>query len=72
MRKAKNVQFFPALARGMDYYTGMIFEIEVEGYDAGSIAGGGRYDNLIGMFSKKETPAVGFSFGLDRLIEALG
>ena len=64
--------FAPLLARGLDYYTSTIFEIEIKGYSGGSIGSGGRYDNLIGMFSKKETPAVGFSFGLDRLIEALG
>lgn len=65
------IKFSPMLARGLDYYTGMIFEIEVEGYTAGSIAGGGRYDNLIGIFSNGQIPAVGFSFGFDRLIEAM-
>lgn len=65
------VQFSPTLARGLDYYTGMIFEVEVGDYGI-SVAGGGRYDNLIGMFAKREIPAVGGSFGLDRLIEALG
>ncbi len=64
-------EFSPALARGLDYYTGMIFEIEIEGYSAGSVCGGGRYDNLIGIFSNKSTPAVGFAFGFDRLIEAM-
>lgn len=65
------IEFLPTLARGLDYYTGMIFEVEVEGYEVGSIAGGGRYDNLIGMFAGKDIPAVGFSFGFDRLIEAM-
>lgn len=64
-------EFSPSLARGLDYYTGMIFEVEIEGYDVGSVAGGGRYDNLIGMFGNKPVPAVGGSFGFDRLIEAL-
>lgn len=64
-------EFSPTLARGLDYYTGMIFEIEIEGYAGGSVGGGGRYDNLIGMFAKKDIPAVGFSFGLDRLLETL-
>lgn len=64
-------EFLPTLARGLDYYTGMIFEVEIDGYDAGSIAGGGRYDNLIGMFAGKDVPAVGFSFGFDRLMEAM-
>lgn len=66
-----NFSFSPTLARGLDYYTGMIFEIEIEGYSAGSVCGGGRYDNLIGMFSGKDTPAVGFAFGFDRLMEAM-
>jgi histidyl-tRNA synthetase len=67
----ERVVFDPALARGLDYYTGLIFEVEIDGYDVGSIAGGGRYDNLIGMFAGKEIPAVGFAFGFDRLIEAM-
>lgn len=65
------VEFSPTLARGLDYYTGMIFEIEIEGYSAGSVCGGGRYDNLIGLFGNKQIPAVGCSFGFDRLIEAM-
>lgn len=64
-------EFSPTLARGLDYYTGMIFEIEIEGYNAGSVCGGGRYDNLVGMFANKQLPAVGFAFGFDRLIEAM-
>lgn len=67
----KRIEFSPILARGLDYYTGLIFEVEIEGYDAGSVAGGGRYNNLIGMFAKKDIPAVGFSFGFDRLMEAM-
>jgi len=64
-------KFDPFLARGLDYYTGLVFEVDIEGYSTGSIAGGGRYDNLIGMFSGKQIPAVGISFGFDRLIEAM-
>lgn len=64
------VQFSSTLARGLDYYTGMIFEVEVGDYGI-SVAGGGRYDNLIGMFANKQIPAVGGSFGLDRLIDAI-
>jgi histidyl-tRNA synthetase len=64
-------RFEPTLARGLDYYTGLIFEVEIEGYDAGSVAGGGRYDNLIGMFAGRDIPAVGFAFGFDRLVEAM-
>ena len=62
--------FDPTLARGLDYYTGLIFELEIEGYNGGTVGGGGRYDNLIGRFTGEKTPAVGFSFGFDRLIEA--
>lgn len=64
-------EFSPTLARGLDYYTGLIIEAEIEGYTAGSVLGGGRYDKLIGMFGDKDIPAVGFAFGFDRLMEAL-
>jgi histidyl-tRNA synthetase len=57
----------PELARGLGYYTGPIFEIAVPEL-AGSLGGGGRYDELIGMFGKKEIPAVGFSLGLERIL----
>lgn len=63
--------FSPNLARGLDYYTSTIFEVEIEGYGAGSICGGGRYDKLIGGFTGNNVPAVGFAFGFDRLVEAL-
>ncbi len=63
--------FEPTLARGLDYYTGMIIEVEAEGYIAGALGGGGRYDNLIGTFVAKQVPAVGFAFGFDRIIEAM-
>lgn len=66
-----NIEFAPTLARGLNYYTGMIFEIEIPEYPSGSVGGGGRYDNLIGMFAGKQIPAVGFAFGFDRLIEAM-
>lgn len=65
------IKFSPVLARGLDYYTSTIFEIQIKGYSAGSVCGGGRYDNLIGMFSGRQVPAVGFAFGFDRLIEAM-
>ncbi|OGH19368.1 MAG: histidine--tRNA ligase [Candidatus Levybacteria bacterium RIFCSPHIGHO2_12_FULL_38_12] len=68
---SKYFEFSPTLARGLDYYTSTIFEIEIEGYSAGSVCGGGRYDNLIGQLGGKDTPAVGFAFGFDRLMEAL-
>ena len=70
----QNQDFFfdPTLARGLDYYTGTILELKPTSDPASlSIGAGGRYDNLIGMFAKKPIPAVGFSFGLDRLIETL-
>lgn len=69
--KEERIQFIPSLARGLDYYTGLIYEVEIEGYKGGSAAGGGRFDNLIGMFAKKKIPAVGGTFGLDRTIDAM-
>lgn len=68
---ALKYEFSPTLARGLDYYTGVIIEIEIEGYSAGSVCGGGRYDNLIGMLAGRKVPAVGFAFGFDRLMEAM-
>ncbi|MBI4098296.1 MAG: histidine--tRNA ligase [Candidatus Levybacteria bacterium] len=65
------IKFDPTLARGLDYYTGLIFEVVSDDYPAGSLGGGGRYDNLIGMFADQTIPAVGFSFGFDRVIEAM-
>lgn len=65
------VLYTPTLARGLDYYTGMILEVVIEGYERGSVGGGGRYDGLLGMFSGKPAPAVGFSFGLERVHEAM-
>ena len=57
----------PSLARGLSYYTGAIMEINVPAL-AGSLGGGGRYDDLVGMFSKQSIPACGFSLGLERII----
>ncbi len=57
----------PYLARGLSYYTGPIFEIEFPGF-AGSGGGGGRYDDLLGMFSGQSIPACGFSLGLERIL----
>lgn len=62
--------FQPTLARGLDYYTGMIFEPRVPEYGAGSLGGGGRYDNLISVLGGSDTPAVGIAFGFDRMVEA--
>lgn len=66
-----SVEFAPALARGLDYYTGMIFEVQVNDYGAGSVGGGGRYDKLLGQLVGVDTPAVGMAFGFDRLIDAI-
>lgn len=61
-----------ALARGLDYYTGPIFEVIVDEPKIGSLGGGGRYDKLIGKISGKDNiPATGFSLGLDRLIDVM-
>lgn len=65
----KNIKVDPSLARGLSYYTGAIFEVVLTSGDfQGSIAGGGRYDGLIGMFGKEQIPAVGFSIGLERIL----
>lgn len=69
--QGKDVQFSPFLARGLDYYTSSIFEVKVPAYTAGSLAGGGRYDKLIGTFIGSDVPAVGIAFGFDRIVEAL-
>ncbi len=73
LEENKDFVFDPTLARGLDYYTGTIFELKPNDDPSSlSIGAGGRYDNLIGIFAGKPIPAVGFSFGIDRLIEALG
>ena len=61
------LRLMPGLARGLSYYTGPIFEIVSSDF-SGSLGGGGRYDNLVGMFSGKQVPAVGFSLGLERIL----
>ena len=65
-RAAGRIKADPSLARGLSYYTGAIMEIAVEGI--GSLGGGGRYDNLVGMFLGRDVPACGFSLGLERII----
>ncbi|MEG0369494.1 MAG: histidine--tRNA ligase [Hungatella sp.] len=62
--------FDPTLVRGMSYYTGTIFEVQMEGF-GGSVAGGGRYDRMIGKFTGIETPACGFSIGFERIVTIL-
>lgn len=63
---ASRVRIDPSLARGLTYYTGAIMEINVDGI--GSLGGGGRYDDLVGMFSSRSVPACGFSLGLERIL----
>lgn len=68
----KYCTFDLSLARGLDYYTGLIYETVLTDTDeVGSISGGGRYDNLIGMFSGKQIPAVGVSIGIERIFNIL-
>ncbi len=64
------IEFDPTLVRGMSYYTGTIFEVAMEGF-GGSVAGGGRYDKMIGKFTGMETPACGFSIGFERIVTIL-
>ncbi len=62
-----HIRLTPTLARGLSYYTGPIFEVVSTDF-SGSLGGGGRYDNLVSMFSNKQVPAVGFSLGLERIL----
>lgn len=59
------------LARGLSYYTGSIFEVKANDVKIGSICGGGRYDNLTGVFGLKDVSGVGISFGVDRIYDVL-
>ena len=65
------VEFDLSLARGLNYYTGAIFEVKALDFAIGSICGGGRYDNLTGIFGLPETSGVGISFGADRIYDVL-
>jgi len=65
-----NLKFDPTLVRGQSYYTGTIFEIRMEDF-GGSVAGGGRYDKMIGKFTGQDTPACGFSIGFERIVMLL-
>lgn len=66
-----NLQFDPSLARGLDYYTGIIYEVVLPNMQIGAVCGGGRYDDLCGMFSTKQFSGVGVAFGFDRLVLAM-
>lgn len=63
------VKFDASLARGLEYYTGSVFEVMVAGVSCG---GGGRYDGLVKLYGGQDTPAVGISYGIDRLVDAAG
>ena len=77
LRKTKNskpnskIQIDLTLARGLNYYTGIIFEVKAKGVQMGSIGGGGRYDDLTGLFGVPNIPGVGISFGVDRMYDVL-
>jgi histidyl-tRNA synthetase len=60
-----------SLARGLNYYTGIIFEVRAKNVNIGSIGGGGRYDNLTGLFGVPGIPGVGISFGVDRIYDVM-
>ncbi len=67
----EDLEYDPTLARGLEYYTSTVLEVTSPDYTAGSLGGGGRYDGLIRRFTGQDVPAVGFSFGLERVTEAL-
>ncbi len=64
------IRFDPTLVRGQSYYTGTIFEVTMDDF-GGSVAGGGRYDKMIGKFTGQDTPACGFSIGFERIVMLL-
>jgi histidyl-tRNA synthetase len=66
-----SISFEPSLARGLAYYTGAVFEVKLPSISIGSIAGGGRYDNLAEQFGVPNLTGVGFSFGVDRVYMAM-
>jgi len=68
--KPEHFHFDMSLVRGLDYYTGPILEATLDKPSVGSVAGGGRYDNLIGLFTGTEIPATGVSIGIERIIDA--
>jgi histidyl-tRNA synthetase len=66
-----NIVFDPSLARGLNYYTGCIFEVVANKVSMGSICGGGRYDDLTGIFGLKDVSGTGISFGAERILDVL-
>ncbi len=71
LKEGQDFKFIPTLARGLDYYTGPIFELVSPEYGNLSLGGGGRFDKLVGIYAGIDSPATGFAFGFDRLVEAL-
>jgi len=69
--KKASLEFDVTLARGLNYYTGAIFEVKANGVNMGSICGGGRYDDLTGIFGLKDVSGVGISFGADRIYDVM-
>lgn len=69
--KRAKIEFDVTLARGLNYYTGAIFEVKANGVKMGSICGGGRYDDLTGLFGMKDMSGVGISFGADRIYDVM-
>ena len=68
---SQEVEIDLSLARGLNYYTGAIFEVKAKDFQIGSICGGGRYDNLTGIFGLPDMSGVGISFGADRIYDVL-
>jgi histidyl-tRNA synthetase len=71
LSSANQIIIDPTLARGLNYYTGTIFEVKAIGVKMGSIGGGGRYDDLTGLFGVPNIPGVGISFGVDRIYDVM-
>lgn len=69
--RSADVEFDVTLARGLNYYTGAIFEVKCNAVEIGSICGGGRYDDLTGIFGMRDMSGVGISFGADRIYDVL-
>ncbi|MEM6360755.1 MAG: ATP phosphoribosyltransferase regulatory subunit, partial [Bacteroidota bacterium] len=66
-----HIEIDPTLARGLSYYTGAIFEVKTNNVKMGSVSGGGRYDDLTGVFGMPDISGVGFSFGVDRIYDVM-
>ncbi|MFO7869533.1 MAG: histidine--tRNA ligase [Bacteroidales bacterium] len=71
LTESTNIELDISLARGLNYYTGAIFEVKAQDVSIGSICGGGRYDNLTGIFGMPDVSGVGISFGADRIYDVL-